>query len=90
MILGVPVYRDYRIVHSTDEKYMTFMHGYADSKPVPQSHHLRPQGEFKLKYEHYAGKNSSINTYFVSIMLGLFVGAIPATLSILILIIIRN
>lgn len=38
LILGLPVYKDYRIVHQHSENYMSFMHGYSDSKPMPSTH----------------------------------------------------
>ena len=50
MILGAPVYRDYRIVHSTDDGYMSFMRGSDDSKPVPEPYYFRAVEDLKLKY----------------------------------------
>ena len=38
IILGVPVYRDYRVVHQTAApSHLSFMHGYDDTKGKPEA-----------------------------------------------------
>ena len=81
MILGAPIYRDYRIVHSTDEGYMSFMHGFGDSKPIPEPYYFRAADDLKLKYSFRQSKNGTLDAILVSLLLGFFVGALPAVLA---------
>ena len=52
IILGVPVYRDYKVVHqAAAPAYMSFMHGFDDTKGVPLVNSQVSSSKLALKYE---------------------------------------
>ena len=54
MILGVPVYRDYIVVHSDDNDgpgHMNFKHGFSDTKFTPEENWRLSERKLAIKYE---------------------------------------